>query len=328
MLKLNKIFVTGGTGFIGNKLIEELLSRHTEVFASYRGVKPPQVNMNLTWIKIFDSYDWEEWARAFQPIDTVIHLAALAHSPQIVDETIYDRVNFGMTEAVAKAAHESKVRRLVFISSIGAMANTSTHRLTEKDECRPTTPYGRSKLRAELALKAVLKTSVTDYIIIRPTLVVGPGCPGNLKSLGRLIRGNIPLPSALGRARRSLVSIDNLTDALVVCASYKEPVREAFIFADDEVMTLDEICCSIAAALGRSFRKLPFPGFLLRLTGKLFDLLKGITGKNMPFSSEILEKLDSDLVVSNAEFKRVLKWEPRVSTYKSIGGAFTPIFGK
>jgi len=112
------------------------------------------------------------WSPLIAGMDAVVHLAGIAHVGPGVTEQTYDRVNHLATAELARAAAAAGVRRLVFLSSIRAQTSATADRpLSEADEPRPTDDYGRSKLAAETAVRA----SGVPCIILRPTLVYGPG---------------------------------------------------------------------------------------------------------------------------------------------------------
>src|SRR5258708_7769375 len=131
------VLVTGATGFIGRHLVPHLLACSHAVRASVRDRAAG------------DSLDG---------IDAVVHLAARAH---VLRETAadpdaeFERVNVDLAECVARRCAEAGIARFVFMSSIGAMASASDEVLRESSPCLPDTPYGRSKLRAERAVREI-----------------------------------------------------------------------------------------------------------------------------------------------------------------------------
>src|SRR5262245_26921032 len=111
-----------------------------------------------------------EWRFLLKDMDTVVHLAGIAHAGPEIAEQAYDRVNRVATAELAAAARAANIRRLIFISSIRAQSGPiSATPLTENDPPRPTDAYGRSKLAAEEAVRA----SNVPHTIFRPVLVYG-----------------------------------------------------------------------------------------------------------------------------------------------------------
>jgi nucleoside-diphosphate-sugar epimerase len=155
------------------------------------------------------------------------------------------------------------------MSSIGSQSGPSAeHVLSEADEPRPTTAYGRSKLAAEMALRA----SGVRHTILRPVLVYGPHAPGNMGTLVRLAASPWPLPFGALAGRRSLLAVDNLTSAIDFVMRSPAAENETYLAADLDALTLAEIIAVLRAAIGRSPRVFPLPqrglAAVLRLIGQ------------------------------------------------------------
>jgi len=96
-----------------------------------------------------------DWEPLLADVANIVHLAGVAHKGAAVSDEMYDRINHVAVADLAAAAAKSGVARIVFTSSIGSQSGSSCeHVLSEADEPRPTTAYGRSKLAAEIALRA------------------------------------------------------------------------------------------------------------------------------------------------------------------------------
>ena len=95
-----------------------------------------------------------EWRPLLKNVETVVHLAGIAHAGPGIAEDAYDRVNRLATAELASAARAVGIHHLVFVSSIRAQSGPAATRvLNETDEPHPTDAYGRSKLAAEAAAK-------------------------------------------------------------------------------------------------------------------------------------------------------------------------------
>jgi len=202
---VKSVLVTGATGFIGQHLVEVLRLRpdYRVVAATRRHVELP-----VETYQVGDLNSQTDWYQVLQGIDVVIHLAARAH---VLDERGKDpaaeflRVNTEGTINLVKQAIAAGVQHFVFISSVGAVASFSDVPLTEEDACLPDTPYGRSKLATEIALKNLASDSAIAWTILRPTLVYGAGNPGNMERLVKLICSKLPLPLGAVNNQRSFL---------------------------------------------------------------------------------------------------------------------------
>jgi nucleoside-diphosphate-sugar epimerase len=247
------ILVTGATGFIGRHLMHDLLERGHAVRAS---VREHAVGESL------------------DGIDAAVHLAARAH---VLRETAadpdaeFERVNVDLAEGVARRCAAAGIARFVFMSSIGAMASASDEVLRESSPCRPDTPYGRSKLRAERGVREILPSAT----IIRAPLVYGPDNPGNMQRIIGLVMRRLPLPLGAVRNRRSLVYVGNLVSLVERCLVDDRARGETFLVDDGAPISTAELVRAIARADGRRALLFPIPVAILRALSlaKLVDSL-------------------------------------------------------
>ena len=158
-----KMLVTGATGFVGRAVVAALAAQGDEVHAAIR--TPPDAADNgsgrlafpqgVTTVRHGDLGAAVDWTGLLSGIDAVVHLAGIAHAGPGIAEERYDRVNHRATAALAAAARDAGVSRLVFVSSIRAQTGPAAeHVVSEQDAPRPTDAYGRSKLAAERAVAA------------------------------------------------------------------------------------------------------------------------------------------------------------------------------
>lgn len=259
---MSRILVTGASGFVGRALVTDLANAGHTVRAAMR--QPADVfPRSVEVVAVSDLTRPVEWRLLLRDIETVVHLAGIAHAgPGIADDT-YDRVNRLATAELAHAASAARIRHLIFMSSIRAQAGPSSGApLRETDEARPTDGYGRSKLAAEDALRA----PGVPYTILRPVLIYGSGVKGNLERLLALARSPWPLPLGLCRNRRSLLARENLIGAIHFALATPATHGETFVVADPAPLTLAEIMSALRHGLGRNAGLLPVPPALLAAT--------------------------------------------------------------
>ncbi|WP_210496217.1 NAD-dependent epimerase/dehydratase family protein [Microvirga antarctica] len=286
------IALTGATGFIGRHLVAELPKRGYRVRVLLR--RPSEVPPGATGAVIGDIASPQNMAAALRDVDMVIHSAGLAHAMSGRPEDDYRTINTQGTLTLARAAERAHVKRFVFLSSIRAQSGpVSSAVLSEADAPHPTDAYGRSKLEAEQGLD----TLAMDWAALRPVLVYGPGVKGNMAALLALARTGWPLPLGGLTAKRSLLSLDNLTAALDAVLTAEGPLRRPFIVADPEPVTVGEIVAALRAGMGRGPGLLPVPAGLLRLAAMM-------AGK-----SEAYERLSGSLV-ARPDALRALGWQP------------------
>lgn len=256
---MTRILVTGASGFVGRALATDLANAGHTVRAAMR--QPADVfPRSVEVVAVSDLTRPVEWRPLLKNIETVIHLAGIAHAGPGIAEQAYDRVNRLATAELAAAAGAVGLRHLIFMSSIRAQTGPSSEQiLRETDPPRPTDAYGRSKLTAEDAVRA----SGVPFTILRPALIYGLGVKGNLQRLIELARTPWPLPFGLCRNRRSLLARSNLIGAIHFALSSQALQGETYIVADPSALTLAEIITALRSGAGRRPGLLPLPPTLL-----------------------------------------------------------------
>lgn len=258
---MTRILVTGASGFVGRALVTELAGLGYSVRAAMR--QPADVfPRSVEVVAVSDLTRPVEWRALLKGIDTVVHLAGIAHAGPEIAEDVYDRVNRLATAELAKAAQAVGVRHLVFISSIRAQSGPSSQDvLHENDEPHPTDAYGRSKYAAEEAVRA----AGIPFTILRPVLIYGPNVKGNLERLIRLAQTPWPLPLGFCSNRRSMLARQNLISAIHFVLQQPSAKGETYIVADPQPLTLAEIVAALRAGQGRRPGLLPVPPALIAL---------------------------------------------------------------
>ena len=303
------VLVTGASGFVGRALCQYLAGAGLRVRAASRsGNTLPGAMESVPIGQIGPN---TEWAKAVREVDSIVHLAARVHVMRDRSEdplTAFRNVNLNGSQQLARAAARAGVRRLVFVSSIKAMAERSEpgHPLSEQDPAHPCDPYGRSKWEAELALRQIADETGLELVVLRPPLVYGPAVRANFLGLMKLVARGLPLPLACLDNRRSLIYLGNLCDALHACLLHPQAANELFLVADEEPLSTTTLVTELAAALAVRPRLFRVPLHTLRRLGGLI----GCGGA--------IARLTDSLVIDPSKLKRILQWEAPYSVRQGI----------
>ena len=247
---MKTIAVTGGSGFVGQRLLE----CDKDIF------RLQQIDLRHTPIASVD----------VSQADAVIHLAGKAHQMSPIDDKVYFEVNYELTKQLADQAKKSGVKQFVFVSTVKVYGDELPGMLNETSPCNPTDAYGDSKFRAEQYLQSI-ETSVFRIAIIRPPMVYGPRVKGNMIRLLQLADKNIPLPFGKSGNARSMVFVDNLV-ALINAIVLKEAAG-VFIAGDIAPVSTDRLLTLIRKHLGNTKGLISVPGICRKLIKQLTPAL-------------------------------------------------------
>lgn len=295
---LARILVTGAIGFIGRSLCNRLVGCGHTVIGLSRGEAEPIPGAELR--AIGDIGPRIDWSRHLEGAEIVIHLANRAHY------RVPDSAGAGEAEAaaaLARAAAKAGVGRLLYMSSIRAMGNSTS----PGAPFRPTDPvlsgdaYGRRKRASERALQVATRGTGLELVILRPPLVYGPGVRGNFRALIRLVASGLPLPFAGIDNRRSLISIDNLVDLVTRASVHPGAIGRVLLARDAVDLSTPELIRLLAAGLNRPVRLFTFPpGGFVPLVG-------------LPLFGQVIARLTLSLQVDDSDTRLALDWAPPIS---------------
>ncbi|WP_415900111.1 UDP-glucose 4-epimerase family protein [Neptuniibacter sp. QD48_11] len=296
--KLN-VLVTGGSGFVGNGLLDRLSrSDECEVLAATRSGF-----LAYPSIRLSDFTGETDWSDALSGIDVVIHAAARVHlmeDNEVNPLEAYRLVNVKATMNLAKQAVQAGVKRFIFISTIkvnGENTNLANN-ITADDHPCPQDFYSQSKWEAEKNLLSLSRDTGIEVVIIRPPLVYGPNVKGNFKSLINILRKGIPLPLGAITNKRSLVSLENLVDLIVVCIDHPKAANEVFLVSDGEDISTTVLLEKVSKCMGIRSRLIPVPVVFLRIIATLI-------GKK-----QLADRLLGSLQVDISKTRLLLGWNP------------------
>lgn len=299
-----KVLITGGTGFVGARLVGRLRSdgSHHPV-ASVRSAATGMVAGTFVSGEIGPATSWQN---GLTGVDVVVHCAARVH---VMNDNAADpldafrHVNVEGTLNLARQAAAAGVRRFIFISSVkvNGEATQPGKPYTADDVPAPVDSYGISKREAEQGLLELGQDSSMEIVIIRPVLVYGPGVKANFLSMIRWLYKGIPLPLGATSNRRSLVALDNLVDLIVTCIDHPGAAGQIFLVSDGEDLSTTQLLQRMAKALGKQARLLSVPSWILVVSAT-------VLGKRA-----IAQRLCGSLQVDISKTCSVLGWTPPLS---------------
>jgi nucleoside-diphosphate-sugar epimerase len=217
------ILITGGAGFLGQRIVKEFLDENSLVQPAQIKVfdlkENPETNSDKVQFVKGDIRNYEDVRNACKGMDMVIHSAAIIDWGTLTEAEVY-AVNVGGTENVVNACRENKVPYLVFTSSLDAVYSGKP--LIDVDETIPypekhATSYCRSKFLAE---KIVLASSDSTLktVILRPSDIYGEKDPYHIDSLINMAKGGFYVRLGNGKSKSQHVYVGNMAFAHVLAA--------------------------------------------------------------------------------------------------------------
>jgi nucleoside-diphosphate-sugar epimerase len=252
-----KTLVTGGTGFVGSHLVDNLIERGRSVrclvrqTSNLRYLKHPEIE--FAYGGLDHATDWDA---ALNDVDTIYHVAGLPYAKR---RNEYYQVNHRGTEAVLAAAlkHRAQIKKFVHISSLAAIGpGRDGVAVTETTEPAPITPYGRSKLLAEEAVMAV--GDLLPYTVVRPPAVYGPRDYALFEFFKEVARGRSPM---IGRddKRISLVHVRDLVNGIVLAGESDNSTGRTYFISSEEIYSWREVAALLARVIGKQARTIAIP---------------------------------------------------------------------
>ena len=274
---MRTVAIFGASGFIGSNATSAFKRRGDSVLALSRTAP------NCSPV---DFMDVNALARALKGVDSVVHVAGLAHVSEksLVDaERAYHLANVKVAVNVAKAAIGAGVARFVLLSSAGVLGPQSPPEgFDDSVEPKPYDLYTKSKLEAEHCVLDVVKGNM-GLVILRPPTVYGPNAPGSFRRLSKWIEQGLPLPVGRIFARRSFIGIRNLCSALMAAEATSKVGILPMIVADRAPVSIGEFVREIASANGRRSVVVPVPRSILEFGLRLVGMREEYRRIALPF---------------------------------------------
>lgn len=251
------ILVTGGTGFVGPKIVHALRAEDAPVRALVRDPSSSSARTLSAWgceLVQGDATDPESLRGATEGADAVVHLIALiAGKPEE-----YERVMSQGTRDLVAAAKEARVSRFVLMSALGTT-----------EESKDLVPYYRSKWDMEQTVKA----SGIEYVIFRPSFVFGKD-GGVLPTFLRQVKYSpvTPVPGS-GTRRLQPIWVDDVAAFFARSLSTEEAANKTFDLGGPDRLTWNELYERIRRTLGKRRPTVHVPMGLMRAGAALAEKL-------------------------------------------------------
>jgi len=287
------IAITGGTGFVGQALLDRAAEEGIAVRALARRQQPDRKGIN--WYD-GDLASPKALARLVRGTEAVIHVAGVVNAPHPAE---FEAGNVTGTLNLIEATLAAGVPRLVFVSSLSAREPALS-------------VYGESKARAE----RVVKASGLDWTIVRPPAIYGPRDRDMFELFRAAKWGVVPMPK---EGRSSLIHVDDLARLLLALIPGGEEVTHRAFEPDDGRMggwTHYDLARAIGWAVGRRPKVLGLSRRTMELAARADGMLRGKRARLT--LDRVGYMAHPDWAVSHAARVPHELWRPRIETREGL----------
>ncbi|MCP4652303.1 MAG: NAD(P)-dependent oxidoreductase [Candidatus Omnitrophica bacterium] len=309
---MKRIFITGGTGFIGKHMLRKLCGQGEYSLVALTRQKRDS-KKNLVYLQ-GDISDTSLINHGIEQSDYVVHMAGCKNDPRF-----FYQVNVKGTQNIIDACEKNcSLKRLIYLSSVGVIGNSANIVIDEKTTCQPGNAYEKTKLQAELIVKKYSQQNPQKVITLRPTNVFGEDDPEkHLLNLFTKIKNN--RFCFVGRDRSqfylnylyvkeiselifSLLSVDVASDIYII----NTPVKlNDFIAAIKEKIADD-----------RPIMHLPY--WPVKMLVSVLDWAAKLTNCSMPINSAKLVELTNRKIYSASLLQNDMGWKPAFNIKDAI----------
>ena len=260
-----KVLVTGGAGFIGSHLVDELLARGHSVTVlddlsggSMNNLKNHMSNPAFRFIRE-DIRDAKVVKKAMVGIDAVIHEAAMISVPRsIEDPELAHSVNVEGTLTLLKSSLNHNIKRFVYASSCAVYGEQTQLPINENAPLKPLSPYASSKLAAEQNCLTFHKREGLETVCLRYFNVYGPRQTAGeyagvmIKFLERLRDNQPPIIYGDGEQTRDFVHVGDIVGATLLALEREGVAGEVLNIGTGRATSINELCRIFLAAAGKT----------------------------------------------------------------------------
>ena len=308
-----RYLVTGGTGFLGPFLIKKLVSGGhlcrclVRPTGNRKTIQGPGVEIVEGDVTIPEGLKG-----IAEGMDRVVHMATLGHmSNSLASQPMFDKVNVKGTVNIMREAARAGVDRFIHCSSVAAMGICPDIPATEESRCMPHNPYGRSKLKAEKEVLRMVSETGLHAVIVRFSMVYGPGDPRDILRLTRLAkRGLFP---RIG-SRSKLTPLIHMDDAIqgLLLAMERGRAGQVYLLTNRQSEPFDNIRKVIQEALGGTRISLYVPEKAVFLAVYLLEKACSMAGRTPSITRKNIESVLADRAFSIEKAEKELGFDPGV----------------
>jgi nucleoside-diphosphate-sugar epimerase len=298
-IKYKNIFITGATGFLGSFIVKELIKQNINIKALVRKTSNLKRIKGLNIEIIYGDLDNENSLKeGVKNSDIIIHCAALKRGKK---EDFYKSNEKG-TRNLIEATKNENIKQFIYISSIAAMGPSDDVPLTEEDECKPISLYGKSKLEGEI----ILKEAGLPYTILRPPIIYGP-YDYDMSWIFKII--SLGFRPHLDR-KITMMYIDDVVESVLQVIGNEIAINKTYILSQGPYQW-SEIVDKIATLLNVKGIKIKVPNYFLIWAGNICEKINSFFCIDIPLNREKAKEGTTNWIFSGEKIKKEIGFTPK-----------------
>lgn len=300
------VAVTGGTGFIGQRLVSALSAAGHVVKVLTRkpiDLAKPTEGIQYTQGDLIGDIDLSAW---LDDVDILFNCAG-----EISDSSRMEALHVKGTQRLAHAA-AGKIKRWVQLSSTGAYGPRRFGSVLEVDALNPVGPYETTKVASDNLVIRSAGQGAFSYSILRPSIVYGPAMPNqSLFSMMRIIENGLFFFIGRPGSSANYIHVDNVVDALIDCGFRGESGGQTFNLSD--YCPIEQFVQQMALSLGVRPPSRRLPEWPLRQAARVLEFIPG-----WPLKLSRIDALTSFVTYPTGKIEELLQYRHRVSMSDGI----------
>lgn len=304
--------VTGAAGFVGRHLVEYLTERGIRVRAMVRRPEQAEALRPLVdEVVVADLQDADSLPPAVAGVAGIYHIGAIFRQEGVPDSVFHD-INAEGVRRILDAAIAAGVPRLVHCSTNGVHSHIENPPADENAPLNPSDVYQQSKLAGEEIAMEYFRSGRIRGVVIRPTMIYGPGDQRTLKLFRMIAKGRFFYVGA-GNAYTHWVDVRDLAHAFHLAMDAHDINAEAFLIGGETFNTLQETVSEIAAQLGVPEPKLHLPVAPVMALAHVTQTLCRPIGIEPPLFPRRVSFFLKNRAYDISKARHMLAYEPRQS---------------
>ncbi len=313
-----RVLVTGASGYLGRRMIPQLLEAGHEVRAFVRSTSNvgglPE-NIEIVEGDVLDPNSLEQ---AVQDMEVCVHLAAyFDFYPKDVD--LLYRTNVEGTKNTIGACVGSSVKRFIYCSSTEAIGPVKYPPGNEDTQPNPTFDYGKSKVLAEDVVREIAGDTGLEHIILRPTGILGEGeFYVAYQTIKAFNDGQIKFIPGDGEKRIMFTYVDDVVSGFLAALTHISAVNNTYILCPNYPMKYSDLFTFLGRLLGVKPPSRKIPLSAAKLAVSMMKPFKNRGGKSFIWHPQSIQSMDEHRWYTNERAKTILGWSPKYTMEEAL----------